>query len=156
MAAAVIVIAWRSINFNHSFVRGHDPLSPTPHPNSRHALLTIFTARFRPKCRTSDKTKRYCWLHPSARKALPAHTANTHCPPPSARTIASASALHCPLRVKHGRSHVHHCPRLTVRTRPSPLIRAHLHLQCLQDTLVAPIIKAGLPSWNSPNPVSRL
>lgn len=156
MAAAVIVIAWRSINFNHSFARGHDLLSQTPRPDSRHALLTVFTARIRPKCRAWDKTKRLYCSHPSVRKTLPAHTANIHCPPPSARTIASASPLHCPLRVKHGRSHVHHCPRLTVRTRPSPLVRAHLYLQRLQDTLVAPIIKAGLPSWNSLNPVSRL
>lgn len=112
-------------------------LGPHTHLSSRHALYIVSHARLYPKCYTSSRTKSTCSPPTSASKALLANKTNISCHTPFAHTITGAHTLCRPLRIKHRLSYFNYRTGLTTRTRPSPILRAHIYLQCLQNTLVA-------------------
>ena len=170
MAAAAIVMAWRSVKYSLPAALPPVKLHTSSlrlvvviffwshsRPQNHHAPLPVVVARLCPQCSASSCAHFPRRPYSSTRKAAPPHPANVSCRAPLPHIITSADTLYRPLRVKRCLiAHVDKCPRVATGARPGSVVRTYFYVQRLQDALVASTFQAGIPPWNRLDPMSGM
>jgi hypothetical protein len=149
-----------------STVASHE--RPASHRPARHctqhdnAAVLFFVARTRPRIGAAPSQSLPSRAHSSARKAAPphVHAANITRHPPFTRLVTSTSTCRAPLRIflrcPDAAHHIDQGSRVQTGPRADSLVRIDIYLQCLQDTLVASHVQAGLSQGHYPDIVPRL